>query len=90
MKLTQMQILRNSLFDELSRLKSGRTTPDDSLAVVKVANSIISTFNTEFKAVSVLMEAEERGYKDKQIQIFEDTEFEPNEIKAIMKRSDDE
>ena len=88
MKLTQMQILRNSLFDELARLKSGDTTPEESNAVVKVSNSIISTFNTELKAVNTLMEAEERGYNHKQIQMFDDVDFEPAEIKAITKRVD--
>ena len=88
MKLTQMQILRNSLFDELARLKSGDTTPEESNAVVKVSNAIISTFNTELKAVETLMEAEERGYNQKQIQVFDDTDFEPAEIKAIIKRVD--
>lgn len=88
MKLTQMQILRNSLFDELARLKSGDTTPEESNAVVKVSNSIISTFNTELKAVNTLMEAEERGYNQKQIQMFDDVDFEPAEIKAITKRVD--
>jgi len=90
MKITNMEILRNSLFDELSRLKSGDTTPDDSNAVVKVANSIINTYNTELKAISCLMEAEERGFKSKGLEIFSDTELEPSKIKSIIKRSDDD
>lgn len=90
MKITEMQILRNSLFDELSRLKSGKTNAEDSGAVVKVANSIISTYNTELKAVSVLMEAEERGYNQKQIDIFDDTSMEADTIKQITKRNEDD
>lgn len=85
-----MQILRNSLFDELARLKSGKTNAEDSGAVVKVANSIISTYNTELKAVSVLMEAEERGYNQKQIDIFDDTSLKADTIKQITTRNEDD
>jgi hypothetical protein len=53
-RMTELQILRNSLFDEISRLKRGTADLNDTNAIVKCANAIISTYNTELKAVDLL------------------------------------
>ena len=72
--MTELQILRNSLFDEITRLKRGTTTPNDSLAIVKVANAIISSYNTELKAISTLVQAAEYSVTVPELKIFiEDT-----------------
>ena len=68
--MTELQILRNSLFDEITRLKRGTTTPNDSMAIVKVANAIISSYNTELKAISTLIQASEHTIAVPELKIF--------------------
>lgn len=48
--MTEMQILRNALFDEISRIKRGTTTQQDVISLTKVSNTIIQSYNTEIKA----------------------------------------
>lgn len=52
--MTELQILRNSLFDEIARIKRGTADINESHTIVKCANAIISTYNTELKAVDLL------------------------------------
>jgi len=84
-KMTDMQVLRNSLFDELSRLKRGTSTAEEANAVVKISNSIVSTYNTEIKAVETITNAHDKGYHNQELELFEDTDKEPSEIKRITK-----
>jgi hypothetical protein len=70
--MTELQILRSALFDEIARLKRGTADVQETQEIVKVSNAIISTFNTELKALSILFQAEERGFSSKDITIFID------------------
>ena len=72
--MTEMQILRNSLFDEIKRIKNGRADLDESHAIVKVSNCIINTYNTEIKAVSALIEAQDRGLEQETVKVFNSTD----------------
>lgn len=74
-KMTEMQILRNALFDEIARVKRGTTSLEDTHAIVKTANAIIATYNTELKAAELLIDAQTLGADTVKISIFnEDTE----------------
>jgi hypothetical protein len=68
--MTEMQILRNAMFDEIVRLKRRTTTPQESIAVVKAANTIISSYNTELKAVSLIVNLHEYGKTVPELKIF--------------------
>ena len=74
--MTELQILRNSLFDEISRIKRGKSDLEESLMVVKVANAITNTYNTEIKGFNSIVEAREKGMDAKDVKIFDDTEKE--------------
>lgn len=80
--MTELQILRNSLFDELSRIKRGSTTMEDTKSVVSVGNSIIQTFNTELKSAELVIKAKELGVDTKAVEIFKDSDKEALDYKA--------
>ena len=71
-KKTDMEILRNSMFDEISRLKRGTTTVEDALAVCKLGNLIVSTYNTEIKAIDTMCRVQELGADVPDIKIFKE------------------
>jgi hypothetical protein len=68
--MTELQILRNSLFDEIARIKRGTADINDSHAIVKCANVIISTYNTELKAIDLLNKTAESNATE--VKIFHD------------------
>lgn len=70
--MTDMEILRNSLFDEIQRLKRGTSTPEESNALCKVANSIISTYDTELKSIDTMIRVQEAGANVPQLKTFKD------------------
>lgn len=71
--MTELQILRNSLFDEIARIKRGTADLNDTHAIVKCANAVISTYNTELKAVDLLSRTADSNVTE--LKIFsEDTE----------------
>lgn len=70
--MTELQILRNALFDEISRLKRKTTKPEESLAIVKTANAIVSTYNTELKALSLIIAAEQTAATVPELNIFKE------------------
>ena len=68
--MTELQILRNALFDELKRAKQGTTTSEDTKQIVSISNAVIQSFNTELKAFELLCKAQEVGTDTKMVQIF--------------------
>ena len=70
--MTETQKLRNMMFDEIERLKRGTADVSESLTVVKLANSIISTYNTELKAIETMIEVQDRGAIVPSITLLED------------------
>jgi len=72
--MNEMQILRNALFDEISKIKKGNADLDESQAIVKVSNAIISTYNTEIKAVNTLIDSRDKAIETPSISIFNDTD----------------
>jgi hypothetical protein len=68
--MTELQILRNSLFDEISRIKRGTADIQDSHTIVKLANTVISTYNTELKAIDLLNRTAESNATE--VKIFHD------------------
>ena len=68
--MTELQILRNSLFDEIGRIKRGTADINESHTIVKLANAVISTYNTELKAISVLTQTAETNATE--VKIFHD------------------
>lgn len=74
--MTELQILRNALFDEITRIKRGTTTQQEVISLTKVSNCIVQTMNTELKAVQLLMEAKELGMETLPIKTFNDVDLE--------------
>ena len=71
--MTDLEILRNSMFDEIARLKRGTTTTQDAMAICKLANTIVSTFNTELKAIDTMIRVQELGADTPAIKIFNES-----------------
>lgn len=74
--MTEMQILRTALFDEITRIKRGTTTQQDVINLTKVSNCIINSYNTEIKAANLLLLAQEKGSEAKELAIFKDSNIE--------------
>lgn len=70
--MTEIQILRNALFDEIARVKRGTANLEDTNAIVKTANAIISTYNIELKAAELLIEGQSMGADVTEIKIFDE------------------
>ena len=73
--MTEMQILRNALFDEITRIKRGTTTQQDVISLTKVSNTIIQSYNTEIKAGQLLLLAQEKGSTTIPVSIFNDSDL---------------
>ena len=81
--MTEIQILRNALFDEIARVKRGTTSYEDTHAIVKTANAIIATYNVELKAAEIMIEAQTLGANTPEIKIFnQDEDKRPIDYKA--------
>jgi hypothetical protein len=70
--MTEMQKLRNVMFDEIDRIKRGTSTNEESLSVVKLGNAIINTYNTELKTIETIIKVQESGADVPEISIFKD------------------
>ena len=84
-KYSELQVLRNSLFDEITRIKRGTADINDTHALVKVANAIIGTYQTEIKAFMAINQAgNPTVYEDgtKLIDMFEKKEVNIIDYKA--------
>ena len=60
--MTEMQILRNALFDEIARVKRGTANTEDTKMIIASANAITQTYNTELKACDTMIRAKELGF----------------------------
>lgn len=72
--MTDLQILRAALFDEVKRIKRGTAVSEETQALVSTSNTIINSFNTELKGAELLIKAQENGFDTKQVKIFNDSE----------------
>lgn len=70
--MTELQILRGALFDEISRVKRGTTTVEDVNSIAKLSNSIIQSYNTEIKGFEMLLKAKENSI-DVPVLIFQES-----------------
>lgn len=86
--MTEMQILRNALFDEIARVKRGTANADDTKMIIASANAITQTYNTELKACDAMIRAKELGFslKDISVNIFK----EDDDKKLIDYKANDE
>lgn len=74
--MTEMQILRNALFDEIARVKRGTANAEDTKLIIASANAITQTYNTELKACDTMIKAKELGFdlKEVSVKIFQEDE----------------
>lgn len=86
--MTEMQILRNALFDEIARVKRGTANAEDTKLIIASANAITQTYNTELKACDTIIKAKELGVdlKDISVKIFQ----EDKDKKVIDYKANDE
>ena len=71
--MTELQILRNALFDEIGRIKRGTSTQEDVVSLAKISNCIIQSYNTELKATSLLITAKEKSFDTIEVKVFDDS-----------------
>jgi hypothetical protein len=71
--MTQLEIVRTALLDEISRIKRGTTSTEDSMAIVKCANALTNTYNTEIKAFGTILTANDAGVDINPVKVFEPT-----------------
>ena len=72
--MTELQILRNALFDEIARVKRGTANTEDTKNIISASNAIVQTYNTELKAVELMIKVQESGadLKGVEVKVFED------------------
>ena len=72
--MTELQILRNALFDEIARVKRGTSNAEDTKNIISASNAIVQTYNTELKAVELMIKVQESGadLKGVEVKVFED------------------
>ena len=72
--MTELQILRNALFDEIARVKRGTANAEDTKNIISASNAIVQTYNTELKAVELMIKVQESGadLKGVEVKVFED------------------
>lgn len=81
--MKEINILRNALFDELSRLKRGTANPEDTVNIVKVSNAILKSYEVEIKAVNTILDAADRGIESRQVSFIDnETDLIPSRFKA--------
>lgn len=68
--MTQLEVVRNAMLDEIARLKRGTTTTQDAMAICKLGNGIVSTYNTELKAIETMVKIQELGAEVPKIKVF--------------------
>ena len=68
--MTELQILRAALFDEITRLKRGTAIAEDTKLIIASANAITQSYNTELKACELTIKAYELGGSIPDIKIF--------------------
>ena len=76
---TEMQILRSTMFDEITRLKRGTSDKETAMAVCKLGNVVVQSYNTELKAIDAMIRVQEAGAKVPDISIFSTTEMQIDE-----------
>ena len=86
--MTELQILRNALFDEIARVKRGTANAEDTKLIIASANAITQTYNTELKACEAMIKAQELGFnlRDISIGVFKEDE----DKKVIDYKANDE
>ena len=73
--MTELQILRAALFDEIARTKRGTANAEDTKNIISASNAIVQTYNTELKAVELMVKVQESGADLKGVEVikvFED------------------
>ena len=72
--MTELQILRNALFDEIARVKRGTANAEDTKNIISASNAIVQTYNTELKAVELMIKVQESGadLKGVEVKVFEE------------------
>lgn len=72
--MTELQILRAALFDEIARTKRGTANAEDTKNIISASNAIVQTYNTELKAVELMIKSQESGadLKGVEVGIFKD------------------
>ena len=82
--MTEMQILRNALFDEIARTKRGTANAEETKNIIASANAITQTYNTELKAVDLMIRSQETGadLKGVEVSIFKEDDKEAIDYKA--------
>lgn len=85
--MTEMQILRNALFDEIARTKRGTANLEDTKVIIAAANAITQTYNTELKACEVMIKSQETGANLKGVEV---NIFKEDDKKVIDYKAKDE
>lgn len=67
--MTELQILRNALFDEIARTKRGTANLEETKLIISSANAITQTYNVELKAVELMVKVQESGVDLKGVEV---------------------
>ena len=80
--MTDLQILRSALMDEIARTKRGVSNAEEVATITKAANAISETYKVELTAARLLLDAQELGLQTLPIKVFEQTDKQLIDFKA--------
>ena len=85
--MTEMQILRKVLFEEIEKTRNGTADLVNTRVLIAASNAITQTYNTELKACEVMIKSQETGANLKGVEV---NIFKEDDKKVIDYKAKDE
>jgi len=70
-KLTKLQTIRESLMDQLTKIKDGKASTEEVSSIVSISDSIVKTYNVELRTRELELRAKEVGKEIGGVDVFE-------------------
>ena len=70
-KLTKLQTIRESLMDQLNKIKDGKASTEEVSSIVSISDSMVKTYNVELRTRELELRAKEVGKEIGGVDVFE-------------------
>ncbi len=69
-KLTKLQTIRESLMDQLAKIKDGKASTEEVSSIVSISDSMVKTYNVELRTRELELRAKEVGKEIGGVDVF--------------------
>jgi len=73
-KLTKLQTIRESLMDQLNKIKDGKASTEEVSSIVSISDSMVKTYNVELRTRELELRAKEVGKEIGGVDVFEEVQ----------------